>query len=123
MTDGPVAHVEFLVLGHSPEGATGWPHPATISIHPRGTTTLLNFSMGPHIINVGGQVPVERVVLEGELNEQFAVEFDACEARWLVPYLARLAADETVTSDDLVRAYQERFGRPPTATRSPDNTF
>lgn len=107
----------FLVLGHSPEGATGWPHPVSISIHPRGRTTLINFSVGPHIVNSGGQMPVDHVILDGELNEVFAEEFEACEARWLVPYLARLAAGEDVTADDLVAAYRSRFGgRPRTET-------
>lgn len=123
MTDEERPQLEFHVLGHSPEGATGWPHPVTISIHPRGTTTLLNVSMGPHAANVGGQIPLTRVILDGELNEAFAEEFDACEARWLVPYLARLAAGEDVTVDDLVGAYRSKFARRPKVEWSADHTF
>lgn len=79
--------------------------------------------MGPHIVNAGGQVPVTRVILDGELNEQFAEEFDACEARWLVPHLAQLAAGENVTLNDLIGAYQSRFGHRPKVERSADHTF
>lgn len=32
MADKTHELLDFLVLGHSPEGATGWPHPVTISI-------------------------------------------------------------------------------------------
>lgn len=123
MADRTHELLDFLVLGHSPEGATGWPHPVTISIHPRGRTTLLNVSMGPHVANVGGQVPVERVIIDGELNETFAEEFDACEGRWLVPHLAQLAAGENVTVNDLIGAYRSRFGHPPRTEPSVDRTF
>ena len=123
MTDRTQQLLDFLVLGHSPDGASGWPHPVTIAIHPRGKTTLLNFSMGPHIVNVGGQIPVTRVILEGELNETFAEEFDACDARWLVPHLAGLAEDGIVTESDLIEAYRAKFGRGPRIERSADHTF
>jgi hypothetical protein len=123
MPDKTHALLDFLVLGHSPEGATGWPHPVTISIHPRGKTTLLNFSVGPHAANVGGQIPVTRVIFDGELNETFAEEFDACEARWLVPHLAQLAAGENVTAIDLIGAYRSRFGHQPRVESSADHTF
>lgn len=123
MTHNPREPLDFLVLGHSPNGATGWPHPVTISVYPRGKTTLLNFSIGPHIVNSGGQVPITRVMPGGELNEAYAEEFDACEARWLVPYLARLAANEIVTKRELISAYQSRHGRPPKTERSADHTY
>jgi hypothetical protein len=123
MSDRTHGLLDFLVLGHSPAGATGWPHPVTISIHPRSKTTLLNFSMGPHIVNVGGQIPVTQVIFDGELNEAFAEEFDACEARWLVPHLAQLATGENVTVIDLIGAYQSRFGHHPETERSADYTF
>ncbi|MCK0111022.1 hypothetical protein MWU75_02555 [Ornithinimicrobium sp. F0845] len=123
MADTSRGQLNFLVLGHSPKGATGWPHPVTISIHPRGRTTLLNFSMGHHIVNVGGQIPVTQVILDGELNETFAEEFDACEARWLVPRLAQLAAGENVTVNDLIETYQSMFGHRPKVERSGDYTF
>ena len=123
MTEHTRRRLNFLMLGHSPAGATGWPHPATIAVHPRGETTLINFSMGPHIANVGGQVPITRVIHDGELNETFAEEFDACEARWLVPHLARLAAGENLTEDDLALAYEARFGRRPKTETSTDITF
>lgn len=77
--------------------------------------------MGPHIVNVGGQLPVSQVILDGELNETFAEEFDACEARWLVPHLAQLAAGEDVTVVDLIEAYQSKFGRHPKVERSADH--
>jgi hypothetical protein len=79
--------------------------------------------MGPHIVNVGGQIPVTRVVIDGELNEMFADEFDACSARWLVPHLAQLSAGDDVTVDDLVEAYRSRFGHAPTTELSADHTF
>lgn len=119
----PPRVLDFLVLGHSPDGASGWPHPVTISVHPRRTTTLLNFSIGPHIVNAGGQVPVTHVIITGELNEAYAEEFDACEARWLVPYLARLAAGESISVHELIGAYQSRSGRRPKTERSADYTF
>ncbi len=119
----PPRVLDFLMLGHSPDGASGWPHPVTISVHPRSTTTLLNFSIGPHIVNAGGQRPVTQVVIDGELNEAYAEEFDACEARWLVPYLARLAAGENISADELIGAYQSRSGHPPATERSADYTF
>ncbi|UUV34041.1 hypothetical protein NQK81_11505 [Amycolatopsis roodepoortensis] len=122
MADHTSGQLEFLVLGHSPEGATGWPHPVTISVHPRGKTTLLNFSMGPHIVNVGGQRSVTQVILDGELDETYAEEFDACEARWLVPHLARLAAGEKVTGRALIKAYESKFGHRPRTERSADYT-
>lgn len=115
--------LEFMVLGHSPEGAVGWPHPVTISVHPRGKTTLLNFSMGPHIVNVGGQRSVSQVILDGGLDEKYAEEFDACEARWLVPYLARLASGEKITADALITAYESRFDRRPRREISADYSF
>lgn len=115
--------LNFLVLGHSPEGATGWPHPVSISVYPRGERTLLNFSMGPHIANAGGQVAVTWVILDGALNESFAEEFDACGARWLVPYLARLASGEEVTEHELIDAYRAKFGRHPKTEPSADHTF
>ena len=123
MADRTHPRMDFLVLGHSPDGASGWPHPVTISVHPRGKTTLLNFSVGPHVVNVGGQVPVTRVILDGELNETFAEEFDACEARWLVPQLAQLAAGKHVTVTDLIGAYESKFGHRPKVERSADYTF
>lgn len=120
MAKSATALLDFLVLGHSPKGATGWPHPVTIGVHPRGTTTLLNVSMGPHIVNVGGQLLLSRVIIDGELNESFAEEFDACDARWLVPYLARLAESEQVTDDELSAAYRSRHGRYPRTESSPE---
>lgn len=115
--------LNFLVLGHSPEGATGWPHPVSISVYPRGERTLLNFSMGPHIANAGGQVAVTWVIIDGALNESFAEEFDACDARWLVPHLARLASGDEVTGRELIKAYRAKFGRSPKTELSADNTF
>lgn len=119
----PRRMLDFLVLGHSPDGASGWPHPATISVHPRRTTTLLNFSLGPHIVNAGGQVPVTQVVIDGALNETYAEEFDACDARWLVPYLARLAAGEGISAQELIGAYESKSGYPPKIEQSADYTF
>ena len=114
--------LEFLVLGHSPEGATGWRHPATLSVHPHGKKTLLNVSMGPSIVNAGGQLAVTRVILDGALDEAFAEEFDVCEARWLVPCLARLTAGQDLSADELIEAYQSRFGRSPRIERSAEFT-
>lgn len=114
--------LEFLVLGHSPEGASGWPHPVTISVCARGKKTLVNFSMGPHIVNVGGQRTVTQVVVDGGLDEAYAEEFDACGARWLVPYLVRLAAGEDVSEGELVAAYEARFGHAPRTETSADYT-
>lgn len=123
MADDTRVPLEFLVLGHSPDGATGWPHPVTISVHPRGQATLLNFSMGPHIVNVGGQRPVSQVILDDTLDERYAEEFDACEARWLVPHLARLVAGEKVTDRALIKAYESKFGHEPRTEMSADYTL
>lgn len=110
--------LDFLVLGHSPEGA----FPVTISVHPRGRTTLLNFSVGSHPLSVGEQLAVTQVILDGALNETFGNDFDACEARWLVPHLERIAAGENFTADDLIGAYQSKFGHPPKVEQSADYT-
>ncbi len=115
--------LEFLVLGRSPDEASGWPHPVTISVHSRGKTTLLNFSMGPPIANVGGQRGVTQVIAEGALDDRYAEEFDACEARWLVPHLARLAAGEEVSRAALIKAYASRFGHGPGREWSDDYTY
>jgi len=115
--------LEFLVLGHSPEGATRYPHPVTITVCPRGILTLVNFSLGPPIVNVGGQRGVEDVILDGKLNETYAEEFDACEARWLVPYLARLAEDEEVNANELIKAYEAKHGHAPKREWSADHTY
>jgi|GEM_PF-1522561 len=123
MADQSREQLDFLVLGHSPDGATGWPHPVTISVYPLGEMTLLNFSKGSHIANVGGQIPVTRVILDGALNENFAEEFDACGARWLVPHLAQLASGEEVTEIELAEAYRAKFGRYPKRELSADYTF
>lgn len=79
--------------------------------------------MGTSFVNVGGQLVIERVIVDGEFNDSFAEEFDATEGRWLVPYLARLAADESVTMGDLIEAYQSRFGHPPKKLTDYDTTF
>lgn len=120
MAEDPTELLDFLVLGHSPDGAAGWPHPVTIGVLPRGAATLVNLSMGPHTINVGGQVGVARVIRDGELDETYAEEFDACGARWLVPYLARLAAGEEISEEELIGAYRARFGREPATEQSGD---
>ena len=119
----PRERLEFLVLGHSPEGATGYPHPVTITVCPRSILTLINFSLGPHSVNAGGQCGVEHVIIDGELNESFAQEFDACEARWLVPYLARLANGEEVTSEELATAYESKHSHGPQRELSADYTY
>lgn len=123
MSDNSREPLDFLVLGHSPEGATGWPHPVSISVHPLGEMTLLNFSKGPHIANVGGQLRVTWVIVDDALKESFAEEFDACDAHWLVPYLARLAAGEGVTEHELIDAYRAKFGRYPKTELSANHTF
>lgn len=85
MADKSHGRLDFLVLGRSPDVTTSWPHRVAISVYPRGETTLLNFSVGPHIVNTGGQVPVTQVILDDEVNETYAEELDACDARWFVP--------------------------------------
>lgn len=115
--------LEFLVLGHSPDGASGYPHPVSISVHSRGERTLINFSLGPHLVNVGGQRGVKHVIPDGQANESFAQEFDACEARWLVPYLARLAVGEDVTDAELMTAYEAKNGHSPKREWSADYTY
>ncbi|GAT72536.1 hypothetical protein MHM582_1010 [Microbacterium sp. HM58-2] len=122
MTD-ETRRLEFLVLGQTTDDASGWPHPVTISVHPRGERTLLNFSKGPPIANVGGQRSVAQIIIDGALDERFAEEFDACEARWLVPHLARLAAGEAVSRTALIEAYASRFGHDPKVEWSEDYTF
>lgn len=103
--------VRFLVLGRAVD-ARGLL--VSIKVHPAAIGTRLNISKdGPPIISVGGQFPVLGVVgTEGGLNG-FQDEFDAAQAQWLVPYLARLAADEEVTEAELTAAYAERFGLEP----------
>ena len=123
IADNTRERLEFLVLGHSPHGATGWPHPVTISVHPRGDRTLIDFSVGAGMLNAGGQRGVMMVMRDGELDEKHAEEFDACDARWLVPDLARLEAGEQVDEHELVQAYESKHGRAPKRECSADYTY
>lgn len=102
----------FLVVARTSPGH--YPHPVEVGVHPAGADSLVSFSIGPHVVNAGGQVPLYRVLDESGtgLNPIFAEEFDAAELHWLVPLLVRLLAGEDVT-DDIVSAYRALHGRSP----------
>lgn len=102
--------LSFIVVARTGPGP--YPHPVEAAIHPAGRDTRMSFSIGPHIVNAGGQVALARV-LDGEgLNPMFAEEFDAGDLHWLVPYLVRLQAGEDVT-EEIVAAYVATHGRRP----------
>jgi hypothetical protein len=61
MPDKTHALLDFLVLGHSPEGATGWPHLVTISMHPlaAGENVTAIDLIGAYRLRFGHQPRVE----------------------------------------------------------------
>lgn len=104
--------MDFLVLARTEPGV--YPHPVEVGLHPDGANSIALFSVGPHVVNAGGLIHLSVLVDQsrGELNPQFAPEFDAAELHWLVPFLVRLQAGEDVTKA-IVSAYRERHGSPP----------
>jgi hypothetical protein len=65
-------------------------------------------------VNAGGQVALSAVLDESRtgLNPLWAVEFEAAELDWVVPYLVRLQAGED-TTDEIVAAYTARYAMAP----------
>ncbi|WP_112141606.1 hypothetical protein [Glycomyces dulcitolivorans] len=106
------APLRFLVVARTPPGP--YPHPVEIAVYPAGADSLVSFSIGPHVVNAGGQVPLARVLDDAGtgLNPVFAEEFDAADLHWLVPYLVRLKAGDDV-ADDIVTAYRARHRTAP----------
>lgn len=104
--------LRFLVVARTDSGH--WPHPVEVAVHPAGRDSRVSFSVGPHIVNAGGQIALSRVLDESRtgLNPLFAEEFDAAELHWLVPLLVRLHKGEDV-ADEIAAAYRERHGRDP----------
>lgn len=104
--------LRFLVVARTPSGP--YPHPVEVALHPAGAASRVSFSIGPHIVNVGGQVSLSNVLDEARtgLSPLFDEEFGAAELHWLVPFLVRLHAGEDVT-EELVAAYQERHDKAP----------
>lgn len=103
--------VRFLVLGRAVD-ARGLL--VSIKVHPAAIGTRLDIAMdGPPMASVGGQFPVLRVIgVDGQLAG-FADAFQAVDAQWLVPYLARLADGEDVAEAELVAAYVGQHGSEP----------
>lgn len=102
----------FIVVART--GSGGYPHPIEVGVQPNGADSVLAFSIGPHVVNAGGLVPLGNV-LDWErtgLNPQFNKEFEAAELDWLVPLLVRLHAGEDV-AEEIKLAYQERHGKRP----------
>lgn len=104
--------MSFLVLARTASGE--YPHPVEVGLYPDGPNSIASFSIGPHIVNAGGLVHLSTLIDQttGELNPQFAAEFEAAELHWLVPFLVRLQAGEAV-ADEIIAAYRERHGSPP----------
>lgn len=102
----------FIVVARTPSGS--YPHPVEVMVHPAGRDSILGFSIGPHVVNAGGLVPLANVLDETRtgLNPMFAKEFDAAELHWLVPHLVRLHAGEDVAAD-IKSAYREIHGKWP----------
>lgn len=112
----PDEMLEFLVVANT--GSGPYPHPVEVALHPDGVDSRMSFSLGAHVANVGGQLPLSEV-LDDEwtgLDPGFQLEFDAGDLHWLVPYLVRLMAGEDVTYD-IVSAYVARHGRQPKVLR------
>jgi hypothetical protein len=89
-------------------------YPIEVGVQPNGADSVLAFSIGPHVLNAGGLVPLGNV-LDWErtgLNPQFDEEFEAAGLDWLVPLLVRLHTGEDV-ADEIKSAYQERHGKRP----------
>ncbi|RRS01852.1 hypothetical protein [Glycomyces terrestris] len=103
----------FIVVARTASGG-GYPHPIEVGVRPNGADSVLAFSIGPHVVNAGGLVPLGNVLDEHRtgLNPQFGEEFDAAGLDWLVPLLVRLHAGEDV-AEEIRSAYQERHGKRP----------
>jgi hypothetical protein len=103
----------FLVVART-STSEGWPHPVEVGIHPDGRNSVVSFSIGPHVVNAGGLVPLANVLDASRtgLNPMFAMEFEAARLDWLVPLLVRLHAGEDV-KDEIEAAYRELHGGPP----------
>ncbi|MFD0556457.1 hypothetical protein FB566_1697 [Stackebrandtia endophytica] len=95
-------------------GSGHWPHPVEVTLQLGGDVVQVGFSLGPHIVNAGGLVPLANVLDETGtgLNPMFSEEFDAAQLHWVIPYLARLHTGEDVI-DEIHTAYRERHGKPP----------
>lgn len=101
----------FLVVART--GSGPFPHPVEIALHPDGAASRMSFSLGPHAVNVGGQVALARVVdQETGLSPHFQLEFDAGDLHWLVPFLQRLMRGEDVAAE-IRAAYVARSGQRP----------
>lgn len=102
----------FLVMART--GAGRYPHPVEVALHPAGPDSRMSFSIGPHVVNAGGQLALARVLDDQRtgLNPQFEEEFAAGDLHWLMPFLVRLFAGEDV-KDEIVAAYVARHGRAP----------
>src|ERR1044071_4467103 len=110
MTNGERELLTFLLVART--GPGDYPHPVEVAVHAAGPKSRMSFSLGPHAANVGGQIPLSRV-LDGPgtgLNPSFEKEFAAGDLSWLLPYLVRLQAGEDVESE-IVEAYTARHGR------------
>jgi hypothetical protein len=103
----------FIMVAQT-ASAGGYPHPIEVGVQPNGADSVLAFSIGPHMANVGGLVRLDTVLDEHRtgLNPQFNEEFEAAELDWLVPLLVRLHAGEDV-AEEINSAYQERHGKQP----------
>lgn len=103
----------FMVLARTSSDRP-YPHPVEVTLHPAGKDSILGFSIGPHVVNAGGLVPLERVLDDSQtgLNRAFNKEFDAAELQWVVPLLVRLHKGEDV-KEEIVAAYKERHGSRP----------
>jgi hypothetical protein len=102
----------FIMVART--GSGGYPHPIEVGVQPNGADSMLAFSIGPHVVNVGGIVPLGNVLDEDRtgLSPRFNEEFEAAELDWLVPLLVRLHAGEDV-AEEIKSAYQERHGKRP----------
>jgi hypothetical protein len=114
MSGGPPRddRLTFLVLART--GSGPYPHPVEICLYPDGRDSRMSFSIGPHVVNAGGQLALTRVLDDERtgLAPAFTTEFDAAELHWAVPYLVRLHAGEDVR-DEIIAAYRERHGKEP----------
>ncbi|WP_335985666.1 hypothetical protein [Glycomyces sp. MUSA5-2] len=108
----PAPRRQFIVVART--GSGPWPHPVEVGVHPAGADSLMSFSLGPHIVNAGGIVPLGNVLDESRtgLNPMFAEEFDAAGLHWLVPLLVRLHAGEEV-AEEIRAAYRALHGKRP----------
>lgn len=89
-----------------------------IGVSVDGERPFLTISEGSGHLGSGAALWLEQVLEESrDLQPRWVPGFVSADAMWLVPYLARLVNGERITEQDLVDAYVDRHGHPPSDHR------